>query len=97
MRNGINGVEVNGQWCEEKEVVKAKVKKFFEARFVGESKPVIRLDNVQFTSLSNEDNVSLIEAVSEEEIKNVVWSCDSSKSPSPDGFNFDFIKLLGLS
>ena len=46
MRNGINGVEVNGQWCEEKEVVMNKVREFFEARFVGEPEPVVRLDNV---------------------------------------------------
>ena len=72
MKNGINGVEVNVQWCKEKEVVKTNVKEFFEARFVGESEPVIRLYNVRFTSLSNEDNVSLIGAVSEEGVKNVV-------------------------
>ena len=64
-------------------MVKTKAKKFFEARFVGESEPLIRSDNVRFTSLSNEDNVSLIGAVSVEEIKNIVWSCDSSKSPGP--------------
>ena len=88
----VNEVEVNGQCCEEKEVVKTKVKEFFEARFVGESELVIRLDNVRFTSLSNKDNVSLIGVVSEEEIKNIVWSCDSSKSSGPEGFNFGFIK-----
>lgn len=27
-----------------------------------------------------------------EEIKEAVWSCDSSKSPGPDGFTFGFIK-----
>ncbi|GKV34367.1 hypothetical protein SLEP1_g42744 [Rubroshorea leprosula] len=28
----------------------------------------------------------------EEEIRNTVWDCDSTKSPGPDGFNFRFIK-----
>jgi len=93
MRNGINGVEVNVQWCEEKEVVMTKVRKFFEARFARESEPVVRLDNVRFTSLSEEDNVSLVGVVSEEEINNVVCSCDGSKGPGPDGFNFSFIKF----
>lgn len=27
-----------------------------------------------------------------EEIKLVVWDCESSKAPGPDGFNFGFIK-----
>jgi len=93
MRNRINGVEVKDQWCEEKEVVMTKVREFFEARFVGESEPMVRLDNVRFTSLLEEDNVSLVGVVSEEEIKNIVWSCDGSKSPGPDGFNFSFIKF----
>lgn len=29
---------------------------------------------------------------SEQEIKSGVWSCESSKSPGPNGFNFRFIK-----
>ena len=33
MRNGINGVFENGLWCEDKEVVKAKVRDFFRTRF----------------------------------------------------------------
>jgi len=35
----------------------------------------------------------LIGAFFEEEIRVAVWSCDNSKSPGPDGFNFSFIKL----
>lgn len=34
----------------------------------------------------------LTEAFSEEEIKRVVWDCESSKSPGLDGVNFGFIK-----
>ena len=33
IRNEINRVEVNGQWCDDKEKVKAKVKEFFKAKF----------------------------------------------------------------
>ena len=29
----------------------------------------------------------------EEEIREAVWSCDCTKSPDPDGFNFGFIKF----
>jgi len=72
-------------------VVKTKVRDFFEARFVGEYEPLVRLDNVRFNSISDEDNESLVGVVSQEEVKNVVWSSDSSKSPGPNGFNFRFI------
>ena len=93
MRNRFNGVEVNSQWCDDKKVVKTKVIEFFEARFVGEPETLVRLDNVQFNTIFDEDNELLVGTVSEEEVKNVVWSCDSSKSPGSDGFNFSFIKL----
>jgi len=36
----------------------------------------------------------LVGRISEEEVKRAVWSCDSDKSPSPDGFNFRFIKFF---
>ena len=93
MRNMIKGVEVNGQWCKDKKVVKSTVEEFFKARFTRESEPLVRLDNVQFNTISDEDNELLVGVVSEEEVNNVVWSCDSSKSPGPDGFNFSFIKF----
>jgi len=93
MRNKINGVEMNGQWCDDKEKVKTKVREFFKARFDGMYKAQVRLDNVRFNSIFYEDNALLVGAVSDEEVKNVVWSCDSLKSSGPDGFNFSFIKF----
>ena len=74
-------------------MVKAKVREFSEVRFNGKSKPQVRFDNVWFNSISEEDNVSLVGTVSKEEIKNDVWSCESSKSPGPNDFNFSFIKF----
>jgi len=50
------------------------------------------LDNVSFNSISESDNEMLIGSFSEEEVKNAVWSYDSSKRLGPDGFNFCFIK-----
>ena len=34
----------------------------------------------------------MIEAFTEEEVKEAVWQCEGTKSPGPDGFNFNFIK-----
>lgn len=36
--------------------------------------------------------MSLISSFTEDEVREAVWSCDSSKSPGPDGFNFAFVK-----
>jgi len=52
----------------------------------------VRLDAVEFKTLSPDVSLSLIEAFSEEEIKEVVWQCEGSKSPVSDEFNFNFIK-----
>ena len=43
--------------------------------------PQVRLGNVSFNSISDIDNEMLVSSFSEEEVKFVVWSCDSSKSP----------------
>jgi len=34
----------------------------------------------------------IISRASEEEVKKAVWMCEGSKSPGPDGYNFNFIK-----
>jgi len=61
---------------------------FFKNRFEGVIGPQVRLDNVIFNSISESDNEMLVGSFSKEEGNNAVWSCDSSKSPGPDDFNF---------
>jgi len=81
VKNELNGLFLNGRWCEDKEVVKDKVKDFFNVRFEGYPRPQVRLDNVSFNSISDADNKMLVSYFSEEEVKFAIWSCDSSKSP----------------
>ncbi|XP_068476998.1 uncharacterized protein, partial [Phaseolus vulgaris] len=83
----------NGRWCKDKDVIKDKVRDFFEVWFARNEACQVRPDNVRFSSLSKTDNELLIGDFSEEEIRATVWSCDSSKSPGPDGFNFGFLKF----
>ncbi|XP_068503691.1 uncharacterized protein [Phaseolus vulgaris] len=92
LRNEVKGVEVGGIWCEEPCTVRQEAKKLFENRFTATKDFGVRLDMVDFKSLSREDNISLTAAFSEREIRDVVWLCDGSKSPRPDGFNMNFIK-----
>jgi len=81
-----------GLWCEEPCTVRAEAKKLFENRFKATGDFGVRLDGVEFKSLTQEDNMSLVADFSEKEVREVVWHCDRSKSPGPDGFNFNFIK-----
>lgn len=70
------------------------MKDFFEARFMEGENLQVRLDNVPFKRISEEDNVNILKAFSEEEIKEAIWDCEGAKSPGrPDGYNFEFIKI----
>jgi len=92
LRNDVKDVEVGGQWCEEPCTVRAEAKKLFENRFKATKDFGVRLDAVEFMSLTQEDNLSLIAEFFEKEVKDAVWQCEGSKSLGPDGFNFNFIK-----
>ena len=88
----MHGIFVNNKWCDNKEEVKIKVREFFEERFSRNDTCQVRLDKVEFNSISEADNEMLIGDFSEEEVRAAIWGCDSSKSPDLDGFNFGFIK-----
>jgi len=62
LRNEVKGVEVGGIWCEEPCTVRQEAKKLFENRFTATKDFGVRLDMVDFKSLSREDNISLTAA-----------------------------------
>ena len=88
-RNEVKGVLIGDQWCEEPEVVRREAKIMFEDRCVAFG---VRLDYVQFKSFPVEDSLCLISNIAKEEVKDVVWMCEGSKSPGPNRVNFNFIK-----
>jgi len=89
LKNEIKGVEVGGQWCEEPLKVRFEAKKMFENRFKAFE---VVLEGVEFKALTQDDNDSLVAEFSGKEVREAVWQCNGSKSPRPDGFNFNFIK-----
>jgi len=91
-RNEVKGVEIGGLWCEEPSTVRNEARRWFENRFRATKDLRVRLDAVEFKSLSLSDNLRLIKGFSEAEVRDVVWQCKGSKSPGPDGFNFNFLK-----
>jgi len=91
-RNEVKGVEVGGLWCEEPSTFRAEARRWFDNRFRATRDLRVRLDAVEFKSLSLQDNLRLIEGFSETEVRDAVWQCGGSKSPGPDGFNFNFLK-----
>eukprot|EP00256_Glycine_max_P032671 XP_006577560.1 uncharacterized protein LOC102665607 [Glycine max] len=91
-KNQILSLQVEGRCVEQVGEVKMEVRRFFEEGFkeASFSRPV--LGGIEFQTLGSEENSFLVAPFSEEEIKDVVWSCDGNKCPGPDGFNLRFIK-----
>ena len=92
LKNEVKGVVIDSQWCEEPEVVRREAKLLFENRFKATKDYGVTLGSVEFKSLSLEVSRKMISDFTEEEVRDAVWQCGGSKSPRPDGFNFNFIK-----
>jgi len=88
-----NGLLENDVWVEEPTTAKKNIKDFFEARFMEGENIQVRLDNIPFNCISEEGNVNISRAFSEEKIKDAIWDCEGLKSLEPDGYNFEFIKF----
>lgn len=70
-------------------MVKGEVKRFFKCHF--RRIHCVRLllcANFMERQISEADNVMLAASFSEDEVRDAIWDCDSSKAPRPDGFNF---------
>ena len=67
-------------------------KKQFQHRFCKNQHNIIRLDNIGFSKINEEDNKRLIRHFSEEKINQDLWECEGSQNSGLDGFNFNFIK-----
>lgn len=92
--NTINGLKVDGNWIHEPGRVEEAVQEHFQKLYSEQWSDRPFVNGIQFPQVSLEENVMLIESLSEEEIKSAVWQCDDYKSPGPDGFNFHFIKTF---
>ncbi|GKU94710.1 hypothetical protein SLEP1_g8163 [Rubroshorea leprosula] len=93
-RSEINYVQIDGEQFTRVTKIKEEVAKYFQTLFTEERWKRPKLDGVSFKQVSQADNELLKRVFSEVEVKEAIWDCDSSKSPSPDGFNFRFIKEM---
>ncbi|GKV49843.1 hypothetical protein SLEP1_g56570 [Rubroshorea leprosula] len=93
-QNGITGLYSNGEWIEDVGEVKELARNYFKGKFEKEKWSRPTLEDLQFKKISEADNKFLISKFSTEEIEEAVWGCNGTKSPGPDGFNFNFIKKV---
>ncbi|KEH25499.1 endonuclease/exonuclease/phosphatase family protein [Medicago truncatula] len=95
-RNTLSSVLVDGVEIEGLLPVRHAVFSHFESHFQSQICDRPSVENLKFRSLSVLEGEGLITLFSVDEVKVVVWDCDSFKSPGPDGVNFSFIKEFWL-
>ncbi|GLU06807.1 hypothetical protein SLE2022_238000 [Rubroshorea leprosula] len=91
--NNIAGLMCDGVWCEEPDAVKNEIAKYFRKLFQGDSWNRPKPGGLKFQQISEEKREWLERPFSVEEIEEGLRSCDGSKAPGPDGYNFNFLKF----
>ncbi|KAJ9549100.1 hypothetical protein OSB04_021643, partial [Centaurea solstitialis] len=91
-RNNVKGLILEGSWSSDPIVIKDAIFSHFAGRFKDPSLIRPLFFSSLFRRLSPEDANWLERPFSLEEVKNAVWACNGTKSPGPDGLNFNFIK-----
>ncbi|GKV25499.1 hypothetical protein SLEP1_g34934 [Rubroshorea leprosula] len=93
-KNDISSILVGNQRLEDVNSMKDGVANYFETLFKEDvwQRPV--LDGIEFKKIPDEEKAMLEAPFSEEEVRQAVWSCESTKAPGPDGFNFKFVKEM---
>lgn len=91
-KSRLNGLMVDGVWCEDPDMIKEKVFEFYSGIFKEANliRPTLVSNN--FKSISSEERDDLEASVEEEEVLRAIKQCGSKKAPGPDGFNFGFLK-----
>ncbi|KAJ9565161.1 hypothetical protein OSB04_001127 [Centaurea solstitialis] len=84
-KNAVRGLEINDEWVDDLEQVKAHVFDFFKGKFfcTSEEKPTF---NSSKTIRISEEEANLLEApLEEDEVWHAIRDCGSNKSPGPAG------------
>ncbi|GAU49942.1 hypothetical protein TSUD_408370 [Trifolium subterraneum] len=91
-RNQIVTLKKDGEWIQGVAEIKEEVRDHYSKHFVEEWSNKTFLQGINFNTLSADDNTSFLQPFVEEEVRDIIWSCDGNKSPGPDGFNLNFFK-----
>ncbi|XP_016185845.1 uncharacterized protein LOC107627528 [Arachis ipaensis] len=90
--NRIEALMINGRLVRNQARIKGAIRGFYKELYRQEYAPRIGFKDGLVKQISGEEAVALEVMPSEEEIKEAVWDCESSKAPGSDGYNMNFIK-----
>lgn len=94
-QNSLKGLNINGVWLEDPNTLKEKVWQFFKDPFTEKVKDRLAFVSTKFRKLDEAQGCFLDGLITDEEIKDVVWSCQGSKAPGMDGYTFTFSRSIG--
>lgn len=90
----INGLNKNGVWISNPDIIKNEVFNFFKNKFKENVTCRPQFTSSKFHTLEDHDRTFLEEPFTMDEIKSAVWGCGNDKCPGPDGFLFKFINTF---
>ncbi|XP_057745534.1 uncharacterized protein LOC130963432 [Arachis stenosperma] len=90
--NRIESLVINGRLVRNHARIKVAIRDLYRKLFQQEASPNIIFRDGLVNRLKMEEAQALEMPPSEEEVKDVVWDCESSKVPGSDGYNMNFIK-----
>ena len=90
--NNMSILDVNDVRVEGVDDISSAVFTHFSDHFKAPEVVHPRATDLNFRTLSYREGVALVRPFSMEELKTMVWDCDSYKCPRPDGVNFGIIK-----
>lgn len=91
-KNNISVLEIEGEKITDPEKIKKEAILFYRNLFSEKNRTRPFFSHLSFNQISETQANDLIAPFSHTEIDEAVASCNPSKSPGPDGFNFHFIK-----
>ena len=91
-KNNIESFQNEGRVIESPTEIIEAANEFFSSLFSEAHQSRATFGGLNFKQLNEEQGLLLTKPFSVEEIDAAVASCDGSKSPGPDGFNFKFVK-----
>lgn len=93
-KNGITGIHHHNSWLEDPPAVKEAIRSFFDNQFKEKASFRPSLQNLDFSSISMMEAISLEAEFSIDEIRAALKDCASDKAPGPDGFSFTIFKHI---
>ncbi|XP_016199419.1 uncharacterized protein LOC107640411 [Arachis ipaensis] len=90
--NRIDTLVINGRLVRNSARIKIAIRGFYKQLYHQEESPLVGFRDGFVDMISEEDSVALEVLPSIEEIREVVWDCESSKASGSDGYNMNFIK-----